>query len=180
MCADDIKPDETPEEKVEAQDTNNSENLKKELELKKTEAADLYDRLLRKQAEYENSRKRLEKERNEAIRYATEELIRELLPVIDSLEQALSSANKNHDIQALSEGVKLILSQLKAVLQRVGLADLKAQGQPFNPEQHEAVQVIESDEHEDNTVVQELRKGYMLSGRIIRPAMVTVAKKKSA
>lgn len=155
------------------------ETLKRELEARQKETAELQDRLLRKQAELENFRKRMQKEQAETIRFATEQLVNNLLPVMDDLERAIQTTSDSKDFEALVNGVKLIFNQLKAVLEKVGLSDVTAHGQPFDPNHHEAVRVVESDVHQEDTVVEEMRKGYTLHGRILRPAMVTVAKKKT-
>jgi len=154
------------------------EALKRELEAKQREAEELYERLLRNQAESENFQKRMQKERAEFALFATERLVNNLLPVMDDLERAIEAAEKSKDFDALAGGVRLILNQLKGVLEKVGLKDVKAEGQPFDPAHHEAVRVVETDEHKENAVVEELRKGYLLNERVLRPAMVAVAKKK--
>ncbi len=151
-----------------------------EVETLKKEAAGLYERLLRNQAESENFQKRMQKERAEFARFATEGLVNDLLPVMDDLERAIEAAEKSKDFETLAGGVKLILNQLKGVLERVGLKDVRAEGQPFDPTHHEAVRVVETDEHQETAVVEELRKGYLLNERVLRPAMVAVAKKKNS
>ncbi len=153
------------------------ESLRKELEQKAKETTELHDRVLRNQAELENFRKRMLKERLDVVRYATEELIGNLLPVLDDFERGIEAADSTKDFNALMEGVKLIFNQLKEVLQKAGLTEVAALGEPFDPKHHEAVRVIESDEHDDSIVVEELRKGYNLNDRVLRPAMVTVSKK---
>lgn len=164
-----------PDEETE---NNDVELLRKDLEAGQKEAAELHDRLLRMQAETENYRKRLHREHAEAIRYANEGMISELLPVIDDFERAIESADKNKEYESLAVGIKIIFNQLKNVLQKAGLTEIQCAGQPFDPNHHQAVQVIESDDHEEDTVVQEMRKGYMLHGKVLRPSMVGVSKKK--
>lgn len=155
------------------------EALKQELEAKTKEAAELYDRLLRNQAELENFRKRMAKEKSEVVRYATEELINNLLPVLDDLERAVEHSEQFKDVDALAEGIKLVLTQFKGVLEKAGLVEVSAAGAQFDPVHHDAVRVVESDEHQENIVVDEMRKGYILNGRVLRPSMVSVSKKKS-
>ena len=167
------------QEREEKSSQSELEALRAELAAKQKEAQELYDRLLRTQADKENFQKRIKKEQAEFMRFATEGLVNDLLPVLDDLERAIDSAEKNRDFDAFAGGVKLILEQFKKVLEKVGLRDVKAKGRPFDPAHHEAVHMVETDEHEENCVVEELRKGYLLNERVLRPAMVAVAKKKT-
>ncbi len=152
--------------------------LKKELEKKELENKELYDRLLRKQAELENYRKRMQKEKAETIKFAHEELIRTLLPVMDDFERALQAGGNTQDPAAICDGIKLIFGQLQNILSKAGLENIDALGEKFDPAKHEAVRLIESHEHEDSTILEELRKGYSLNNRILRASMVVVSKKK--
>lgn len=183
----DNKPGETP--KLNPNNTNNHTpdkmqttkvTAEDELEKLRKEKEDIYDRFLRKQAEVENFKKRLERDKTESIRYANESLISELLPVIDNFELAISAVyNKDNEEETNShnEGLKLILKQLKDLLARYDLTDVPTIGHPFDPAHHEAVLQKTSDEHPPNTVVEEHRKGYKLKGKLVRPAMVVVSKK---
>jgi molecular chaperone GrpE len=153
--------------------------LRKKLEDKQKEAEELYDRLLRKQAELENYRKRMQKEKAELIKFATEGLISDLLPVMDDFERAIEASNSTQDPQAMREGIKLIFNQLQAVLSKAGLEGVNAVGEQFDPTKHEAVRLVESSEHKDSIVLEELRKGYTLNNRILRPSMVAVAKERN-
>jgi molecular chaperone GrpE len=156
------------------------DQLKKALAEKEKEAEELYDRLLRKQAELENYRKRVAKDKAETIKFATENLIQDLLPVMDDFERAIEAGDSTTDPKALHEGIKLIFNQLQTVLSKAGLEGVNAVGEKFDPAKHEAVRMIESQEHEDSTVLEEMRKGYTLNNRILRPSMVAVAKAKSS
>ncbi len=142
-------------------------------ELRKLNAA-LKDQMLRTQAEAENFRKRMRREKDEFARFAREGFVRDLLPVKDNLERALLHANE--DPESIVAGVKLTLEQFDSTFKTMGVECVDCQGQAFDPELHEAMSQVESDEHEPNTVVGELQKGYQLNGRLLRPAMVTVAK----
>lgn len=140
-----------------------------------TRAAEAYDRYLRAQAELDNVRKRTARELAERIRYANEDLLREILPAFDNLDRALeATAGEERASAAVREGVSLTQTQLMAVLRRHGVTPVEALGHPFDPTVHEAVQQVPSDQP-PGTVVAEYRRGYMLNGRLVRPAMVAVA-----
>ena len=150
---------------------------KRSLAKKTKESGDNYDRLLRMAAEFDNYKKRSTREREEYIKYANEALIKELLPVVDSCERAISSAKTTEEIEALVEGVELIFKQLHSVLEKRGVSYIEALDKPFDPNYHEAVMTASDSDREDNTVVEELQRGYILNDRVIRPSMVKVTKK---
>lgn len=162
-------------------DSNDMSSLEKNMTLEaelvqaKAKADEHYDRLLRLQAEFDNYRKRTQKEKAEIIKYASEHLIEELLPVLDNFERAASSAQLNPDLKTFSQGVDLIFRQLQTALGKEGLKMIEAMGQPFDPNLHDAVLRVESDEHPENTVVEELQKGYYLKEKVLRPSMVKVS-----
>ena len=141
-------------------------------------AEERYQQLLRLQAEFENYRKRANKERAEFLQYATEDLICTLLPVMDNFERAIEAAKNSDDSKALLQGIEMVQKQMKEVLGRKGLDRIDSMGKEFNPKEHEAMEHVESDEHPDNTVLEELQPGYRLKEKIIRPAIVKVSKKK--
>jgi molecular chaperone GrpE len=141
-----------------------------ELELARKERDEYLSDMRRMKAELENSRKRQEKERARFVQLASERLVRELLPVLDNLERALEAEG---DIR---EGVRATLEQLVAILGREGLAPLFSDGENFDPAFHEAVMSQPSDEHEEDTIIRTLERGYTLNGKPIRPAKVIVAK----
>src|SRR5437588_832908 len=136
------------------------------------EIADLRDRSMRTLADFDNFRKRSERERQEIRRYALLEPLREFLPIADNLERALSAGGSAED---LKRGVELILRQMQELLRRFGVREVGADGEPFNPMVHEAVARIESDQVTVPTVSETLVRGYMLHDRLLRPAMVKVA-----
>ncbi len=156
----------------------NIEDLKQMLQEKEAEIKKLQDRLLREQAEGENFRKRLLKEKTDLVKFAVEALISDLLPIMDDFERAIVAVDTSHDPKTLQEGVKLIFNQLQNVLNRAGLEGVSAVGEAFDPTRHEAVRLVESHEHDDSIVLEELRKGYTLNKRILRPSMVAVSKRK--
>lgn len=150
--------------------------LQQQLELKEQEAKSNYDRFLRQSAELENLKKRTARERDEAIRFANEYLIKDLLPVLDNLERAIAHAKGGDGGQPLVEGVEMVLNGFLNVLTRHGVAQVTAVGQPFDPVKHEAMAQMETDQHLPNTVVEEHHKGYLLNDRLLRPALVSIAK----
>jgi molecular chaperone GrpE len=136
--------------------------------------AELEERLLRLRADFDNYRKRMERERADAGRRAVGELLRSLLPVLDNLERALKEKSGDDD-GAFRQGVELIFRQAMEVLQRAGLEPIDAQGAPFDPHLHEAVERRATDEFPDQTVMEELLRGYQHHGKLLRAAMVRVA-----
>lgn len=143
------------------------------------ERDNLQDLLVRKQAEFENFRKRADKERNEWIQYASSELMRELLNVLDSFELALKDtpAGEGASVEDMRKGFELIHKQMLDTLTRFGLEPTPAVGLKFDPHVHQAVTTEATDAAGENTVLEELRKGYLIRGRLLRPAMVKVAVK---
>ena len=135
------------------------------------------DRILRLQADFENSRKRLEREKQEFLRFANEGIIAGLLNVVDDLERSLQLAQEKHeDFSAFLKGIGMILAHLYDLLKKYGLSPIEAKGKVFDPDYHEALLKIETDDFPENTVVEELQKGYLLNDRVIRTAKVKVSK----
>lgn len=166
------------EESLDAEDmTPLEEKLTSGAELvkAKAKAEDYYGQLQRLQADFDNYRKRTQKEKLELIKYASERLVVELLPVLDNFDRAVSSAKVNPDFTAFSQGVEMILRQMQTALSKEGLKAMDAVGQPFDPNLHEAVLRVASEEHPENTVVEELQKGYYLKEKVLRPCMVKVS-----
>jgi molecular chaperone GrpE len=166
-----------PMQKDTSKDKNALSKLTEELTAEKEKSKELYDKFLRSQAEFENFKKRMEREKCEYFRYALERLIKDLLPVFDHFELAINSAEESRDFDSFSKGIQLIYKQLKDILAKEGLTYQCSIGKKFDPCKHEAMMHIESGKHEPNVVVEEHKKGYFLNDRLIRPAMVTVAKK---
>jgi|SRR5918996_1339617 molecular chaperone GrpE len=150
--------------------------LRQQLEAKEQEANSNYDRLLRQTAELDNFKKRTARERDEAIRFANEALVKDLLPVVDNLERAVAHASGGGNGKPLVEGVELVLRQFLDVLMKHGALQIQAVGQPFDPAKHEAMVQVESSDHETNSIVEEFQKGYIFRERLLRPALVSVAK----
>lgn len=132
-------------------------------------------RTLRVQADFDNFRRRTQKEKEELAQYATSKLVGELLPVLDNFERALVTAPANAESEAFTKGINMIFRQLEGVLKSEGLAAMETVGQPFNPEYHQAIMQVESEEHEEGIVTEEVQKGYLLKDKVLRPAMVKVS-----
>jgi len=138
----------------------------------------LFDRLARLQAEFDNYRKRSARENIEFREYALADAARSILPVIDNLALALKNASASPD--DFRKGVELIARQMQAALEKMNVQRVPAQGEPFDPRVHEAIEVVESDQVPDHHVLEELQPGYRMKDRLLRPAMVKVAKKPEA
>jgi molecular chaperone GrpE len=146
-------------------------------ENQRTEAVErdeLLDRTARMQAEFENSRKRAAKELDEFKDFALENALKSLLPILDSFDRALQAPASN--VEEFRSGVGLIRKQLQDALGKLGLRPIPAQGEPFDPLQHEAVEVVDTTDSKDNRILEELQGGYKLKDRLLRPAMVRVAR----
>ena len=159
-----------------------------ELEDKPVEAVDniqaeleeMKDKYLRLYAEFDNYRKKTQKDKEELIKYSNESLVYDILPVIDSLEMALkhsTSENNSEEFQALTKGVENTLRELNRILEKSGLSAIEADSKPFDPAFHHAMSQIERADMEDNMVVEEFRKGYLYKDKVLRPSMVSVSKK---
>ena len=146
-----------------------------ELERLQREASEMRELAQRKQAEFENYRKRMERERLDLARYAGADVVKEVLPVLDNLERAQSYAAGSSEEQ-LRDGVAIIHRQLEEILARMGLTEVEGQGKPFDPHIHEAVSQHETVEHPEGTVLDVFQKGYLFKDRLLRPAMVSVAR----
>lgn len=146
-----------------------------ELEELRRQLDEKHDRLLRALAETENVRRRAQRDREEATRYATESLIRDIIPVLDNFDRALDAARSHPEAGPVVEGVELIRRELLRVLERAGVTRYSALGQPFDPTRHEAIMRVVTDSAAPDTVVAETAPGYMLRDRVLRAAMVSVA-----
>jgi molecular chaperone GrpE len=140
----------------------------------KQEKQELYDRLLRKQAELDNFRKRVQREKEEFVQHATADLIRALLPVLDGFERALAHRDSSTPEQ-FSQGVELIYRELLETLNRAGVKPVDTQGKTFDPHLHQAVETVTDPGYGDQEIVEELQRGYKLRNRLLRPAIVKVA-----
>lgn len=144
----------------------------RELEKEKEE---LYNRFLRLQADYDNFRRRTREEKARERLYRAQDLVGDLLPVLDNFKRALATKAEHEESKALKQGMEMVYRQLSEALKKEGVVEIEAEGKPFDPNKHQAVMQVESDEHPSNTVVEVLQAGYELNGRVIRPSMVKVS-----
>ncbi len=133
------------------------------------------DQLLRLRADFENTKKRLEKDKFEAIRFANERLLEEILHVVDNFDRAMTSLSEGHDPEKVKQGLKLAQDELHKVLETHGVQIIPSVGKEFDPKVHEAVAVVESDGAKEGFVMDEVQKGYLLNGRLLRPSKVRIA-----
>jgi molecular chaperone GrpE len=146
------------------------------LQAKEKESEENYARYLRQVAEVDNFKKRVSREKEDAIRYANENLIKDILPVIDNLERAIAHAQGGGNGKPLVEGVEMVLRGLLDVFSKHGVVQVPAIGSVFDPGKHEAMAHVESSEYQPNTIINEHHKGYLFRDRLLRPALVTVSK----
>ena len=133
------------------------------------------EQLLRLKADFENTKKRLEREKQEQVKFANERLLTEILPIVDNFDRAMASLTEGHDPGKVKQGLKLAQDELHQVLESHGVQVVKALGEPFDPQWHEAVAEVESADAKEGTVVDEIQRGYLLNGRLIRPSRVRIA-----
>lgn len=151
--------------------------LKESLDQARAQAADYYDQLVRLKAEFENFRKRGEKEKADARRWGKEDIIVQLISLMDVMEQAETAAHKTTDTKSIVAGLDMLYAAFKRLLKDEGLEQISPENQAFDPKQHEAVETVEGD-GEENRVLDVLQKGYTFQGALVRPARVKVSKKK--
>lgn len=144
---------------------------------KAAKSDEYFDRLLRLQADFDNYKKRLEKEKIEFIKFANEEIIAEILKILDDFERAVEAGKIKHDFDVLYKGIEMIYKDLRDFLKEKGLKEIEAKGKLFNPNEHEAMMQEETDDHPEDHIIEEFQKGYTLNGRVIRPSKVKVAKR---
>jgi len=164
-----------PELQVEAADEE-KEQLQAALQLAQDEVKVLQDQYLRTLADMDNLRKRTQRDKEELAKFANENLLRDILPVVDNLERALEHAKQEHSSEGLLEGVQMTLTQFCQVLKKFGVVPVEAIGQSFDPSLHQAIGQLETTEYPSNSVAQEMQKGYVLNERLLRPSMVMIAK----
>ena len=151
------------------------EVLEKDLQEAKDELGEQKDKFIRLQAETDNFRKRLSREKEEFSQYANERLFKELIPIFDNFERALE--DPSNEIKSLKEGLDMILKQFSTFLEKEKVEPIKAIGEKFNPEFHEALTSEESNDHEEDTIISQFVKGYTINNRVLRPSQVIIAKK---
>jgi len=167
--------DESPEEEIIELDP--VKILEKDLLDAKNELTEQKDKFVRLQAETDNFRKRLSREKEEFSQYANERLFKELLPIFDNFERALEDTS--NDTKSLKEGLEMILKQFSSFLEKEKVEQIKAIGEKFDPTVHEVLTSEESSEHEENTIISQFVKGYTINSRVLRPSQVVISKKPS-
>ncbi len=172
LLGDDLSQTETASESISEDTLSPEQQAQEELQI-------YQDKYVRLAAEFENYKKRAQRDQSDSVRYANESLLKNLLPTIDNLERAIKSGKDAGTTGPLLEGVELTHKQILETVGKLGVRQVSSAGDIFDPSIHQAVAQVESDTAEANTVVEEFQKGYFLHDRILRPAMVTVAKGKS-
>lgn len=166
--------EDTKEEEQAAEEKAETNDLEQEIEQLKNEKDELQQKLLRVQADFDNFRKRSKKERENDLKYKSQDIALELLPVVDNFERALQVEMEEEAARKLVEGMEMIYRQLLQALQNAGIEEIKAEGESFDPHYHQAVMQVKEEDKESNIVLEVLQKGYLLKDRVIRPAMVKV------
>ena len=156
------------------------DQLKRDLAASAKEVEKFHDLYLRERAELENFKRRMQREKAEALKYENDRLMRELLPTVDNLARALQHAREKSEGDALYEGVQLVLKTMLDTLQGFGMSQIDSVGKPFDPEKHEAIGYVETDQSGPSVVLEEHQKGYFYKDRLLRPALVTVSKPQMA
>jgi len=175
-----VQNEEQLSEETEIQNEENTQEVDP-LETAQAEAAEYKDKYIRAHADFENAKKRLEKDKMNAVAYANESFAKDILAVLDSFENALSSIenadkeNTSEVLDKMQEGVKLTYEQLRKVLEKNSIKEIECKGE-FDPEVHQVIMQVESDDHETDDIVQVMQKGYTIKDRVLRPAMVSTCK----
>ncbi len=162
----------------EAEKKDEGEKAPLEQETPKTKEKEHWDQLLRLKADFENTKKRLERDKLDSIKFANERLLIEILPIVDNLDRAMASLDEGHDPEKVKKGLHIAQEELHQVLEQHGVQVVKSVGLPFDPEFHEAVAVAaDAGDVADGTIVDEIQRGYLLNGRLLRPSRVRIAQK---
>jgi len=169
--------DEAPEESEKtSEEVSDLEELQQELEDLRERYDELHDKYLRLGAEFDNYKKRTDREFTRQVQFANEELFREVLPILDDLERTIHATKEESSFEQLKEGIELVYNNFKNILRRRGVEPIESVGEEFDPNLHEAMMVQESDDHESKTVIQEFERGYKLGDTVLRHAKVVVSK----
>ncbi|MBT3205289.1 MAG: nucleotide exchange factor GrpE [Gammaproteobacteria bacterium] len=168
-------------ELVDDEDSTDENDITVELAKAQVTIKDYWDQIMRLNAEMENNRKRAQRDIENAHKFAVKNFAEALLPVSDSMEMGLNAAQaENANMDSIKEGITMTLELFQKTLEKNGITSVDPQGEKFDPEQHQAMSMMESDEADPNTVMAVMQKGYLLNERLIRPAMVVVSKAKSS
>lgn len=175
----DFEAGETPETNGGPQEPGDNEDIASELnaemESLRQQVQDHQEKVLRIQADYDNFRRRTRQEKEEFAKYASAKLLEELIPVVDNFERALAAGKETNDYDSLYKGLEMTFRQMDQVLRQEGLEPMDSVGKPFNPDFHQAIMQVESEDYEEGIVVEEVQKGYKLKEKVLRPAMVKVS-----
>ena len=147
-----------------------------ELKKRSGERDEYYNKWLKIHAEYENTRKRMEREKSDHMRFANEDIISRLFPIVDNFDMAFAAMEKAKDKTAVMDGIRLVQKEFHRILEENGVRKIKTKGGMFDPHVHEAVSAVETNEYPDGTIAEEVRSGYLLNDRLLRPAQVIVVK----
>jgi molecular chaperone GrpE len=173
---DEDEPEAVAEAEAQAEVAAEEDAIAADLDKARAEAESYLDDLRRLQADFDNYRKRTLREQTARAASASQALVTRLLPVLDNFELAVSAAEQSRDFDRMLKGVEMVFGELRQALEGEGLVKIEAEGKPFDPERHEAVIAVEEEDTEPGTVVDIVRAGYELRGKVLRPAMVKVAK----
>lgn len=157
------------------QETAGADEENQELIRLQAELQDAQERILRAQADFDNFRRRTRQDKEDLAKYASSKVITGILPVMDNFERAIAVSKEAQDFDSLFKGVEMIFRQMEQVLEQEDVTAMDTVGQPFNPEFHQAIMQVDSDEHEEGIIVEEVMKGYVLKDKVLRPAMVKVS-----
>lgn len=170
----DLNVNEEPQANEAQDETSSDSDANPLVDQLRAQSEENLQRMLRVQADFDNFRRRTRLEKEDYLKYAASGIVEELLPVVDNLERALSSSEIGNDFEALAKGLNMIYRQFIEVLEQSGLKAIESIGQPFDPHYHQAVMKVESDEHDEGMIVEELQKGYVFKEKVLRPSMVKV------
>ena len=173
-----INEDQINEEDRTPGEAMNIDAMKEALEKKEAECREFQDKYVRTLAEMENFRKRMNREMNDSVKFANEKILGDLLPVIDNMERAITHSKDKKEFDSLIDGLELTMKEFMGVFEKHGVQFIESVGQLFDPARHHAVSMVESDTCDDNVIVEEFRKGYILNDRVLRHSLVSVAKNK--
>jgi molecular chaperone GrpE len=162
-------------EQAEAVEVPREQELQAQIQQLQAEKDELYNKYLRAQADLQNFRIRVNREKEQMMKYQSQRVIEALLPVVDNFERAIAASKDAKDASALAEGIEMVFRQLQQVLEQEGVTTVPGVGEPFDPNMHQAVMQEESDEYESGIIIEEFQIGYKLKDRVIRPSMVKVS-----
>ncbi|TFB25125.1 nucleotide exchange factor GrpE [Filobacillus milosensis] len=166
--------EDTNETQQEVETNGQDQEIHQQIETLEQEKQDIQNKLLRTQADFDNFRRRTQKEKENDLKYKSQELVSEILPALDNFERALQTEVDDEGAQSFVDGVKMVYNQLHQALDKVGVEEIQAKNEQFDPNLHQAVMQVQEEGYESNQIVEVLQKGYRLKDRVIRPAMVKV------